>query len=201
LGKDYDGGYLANLEDVKKTDRLYSLGIGNDISFEEDFAEFNNCTIDAYDGTIETPPFSFFTGNRRFHRENIVMGRMNKIIGNAHNVFLKCDIEGSEYEILDELIENSFRFSGMVIEFHEIHKYHLFNELTSFIAKIDLKLIHVHANNNSYTEILDEGVFIPDCIELTFTSSKNIEYRKHIELPHKLDMPNAKEREDFRIVF
>jgi hypothetical protein len=203
LGKDNDGGYLVNKEDILKSSRLLSFGIGNDISFEEDFVKLNECEIDAYDGTI-AESFEFFKGKRFLHKENIGSKEGNKnlveVLRDSNNIFLKCDIEGSEYDILEELITYSKRFSGIVIEFHQISKYALFNELTNFISKIDLKLIHIHANNNSYSFTPDE-IYIPDCVELTFTSSNNIEYRSNIQLPNSLDMPNAKERDDFRIIF
>jgi hypothetical protein len=197
IGKNNDGGYLVNKQDIIKSDRLVSFGIGDDISFEQDFYSFNSCDIEAYDGTVDKPA-SFFEGNKEFYKKNIYRNTIDCIL-NRSNTFLKCDIEGSEYDILDYLISNSNLFSGIVIEFHEINKYVLFNELTNFISKTNLKLVHVHANNNSYIETPTE--IIPDCLELTFTSSNNIEYKKHIALPHTLDMPNEVSRLDIPIVF
>jgi len=37
LGKNYDGGYLIDINSIKNTKTLLSLGIGDDWSFEEDF--------------------------------------------------------------------------------------------------------------------------------------------------------------------
>lgn len=197
LGKENDGGYLVNVIDVKKTSRLLSFGIGSDISFEEDFIKINDCKIDAYDGTIEKIP-EFFKDNKVFHTTNIEYNFHEYVYLDQNNIFLKCDIEDSEYLILDALIRKSKNFSGIVIEFHKVHDYARFNLLTNFIAKTHLKLIHVHANNNSYIETNDR--FIPDCLELTFTSSDNIMYTD-IELPHNLDMPNTSQRNELNIVF
>jgi len=203
VGKDYDGGYLINYKDVLKSTRLISLGIGNDVSFEEDFVEINNCQVDAYDGTIENQTEFFSSPNKTLHITNIGHGIGNKKLSDIlteedRNVFLKCDIDGAEYEILDELIEHSHRFSGIAIEFHEVYDYTLFNLVSNFISKTDLKLIHTHLNNNSYVETLNG--YLPDCIELSFTSSGNISL-SNITLPHKLDMPNMQSRDDFRISF
>lgn len=203
LGKDHDGGYLVNREDVLKTTRLLSLGVGNDISFEEDFIKLNDCPIDAYDGTIDKN-VSFFSGaNRNLHLENIGHGigttKLSHILSEEdRNVFLKCDIEGSEYEILNELIMHSHKFSGMVIEFHDIYESPLYNAISNFMSKIDLKLVHTHMNNHSYAE--SPTGYLPGCIELSFTSSKNIALAG-VSLPHKLDMPNLSTRDDFRITF
>ena len=179
------------------------MGIGNDTSFEEDFVKINDCQIDAYDGTIEKDVDFFTIPNRNLHTVNIGHGLGNKKLSDIladedRNVFLKCDIEGSEYEILNELIIHSHKFSGIVIEFHDVYEYPLFNLLSNFISKIDLKLIHTHMNNHSYIEATNG--YLPGCIELSFTSSKNISLTS-VSLPHKLDMPNTAERDEFRITF
>jgi len=203
VGKENDGGYLVSYEDVMKTNKLISFGVGNDTSFEEDFLKLNDCPLDAYDGTdIEIP--SFFDGNnRKLFRENIGYKsnckKLLDVIGDINsNIFLKCDIEGSEYEILDDLILNSYKFCGIVIEFHDVYQSFLFNEVTNFISKIDLKLAHIHMNNYSYAE--SPNGYLPGCVEMTFTSSKNISL-KLPDLPNKLDMPNAPDREEFGILF
>ena len=197
LGKDNDGGYLVNKLDVEKTKGLLSFGIGNDISFEEDFTKLNKCPIDAYDGTIENTN-KFFSGNKKFYNKNIDKDFLSYVDIERSNLFLICDIEDSEYSILDILVRKSKNFTGMVIEFHSVHDYSRFNLLTNFIAKNHLKLIHVHANNNSYIET--PTVILPDCLELTFTSSDNIIYDE-VKLPHSLDMPNSTQRSELEIVF
>jgi hypothetical protein len=202
LGRQHDGGYLVNELDVSKTTRLISLGIGDDLSFEQDFLSRNPCPISAYDGTIDRK-----FENISYHKINIGSKegetRFSSLLQSVdRNVFLKCDIEGSEYGILNDIIVNDEKFSGIVIEFHDVHQYPLFNELSSFIAKIKLKLVHVHLNNYSYLEI--PGGYLPGCMELTFTSSNNVQLAtttNNIELPHRLDSPNAPERSDFRITF
>jgi hypothetical protein len=204
LGRENDGGYLVNRHDVEKSTRLLSFGIEDDISFDEDFVKINDCKVDAYDGTIDRN-FDFFSSpNRTLHRVNIGYKTNCKQIQDIidkqeSNVFLKCDIEGSEYEILDELIIHSDQFSGIVIEFHDVYQYPLFNLVSNFISKIGLKLIHTHMNNISYAE-LPNGDCLPGCIELTFSSSKNVTLSKVI-LPHQLDMPNTTSRDEFRILF
>jgi len=49
VGKDNDGGYLVNEKDILKTDKLISFGIGEDISFEEQFCHIKNIPVVAYD--------------------------------------------------------------------------------------------------------------------------------------------------------
>jgi hypothetical protein len=204
LGKDNDGGYLVNKSDIEKSKKLISFGIKDDWSFEEDFIKINDCAIDAYDGTInaddEVKLKTFFGGNKIYIPKNIG-NKQNQISFDStisEDCFLKCDIEGSEYDILDDIIINTKKLTGIVIEFHDIQYYDQFNLITNFIGKIDQKLVHVHINNCSYAES-DKGC-IPYVVELTFTSSQNIEW-KEVKLPHVLDMPNCAERDDFRIMF
>jgi hypothetical protein len=200
LGKDHDGGYLVNKLDILNSTRLFSFGIGDDISFEAAFSDLNSCPIDAFDGTISKVD-SFFEGTNRFHSSNIGLKYTRPadlFSAEDTNVFIKCDIEGAEYEILNDLIIHSSKISGLVIEFHDVYQYPLFNLLSNFIAKTSLKLIHTHLNNHSYIET--PSGYLPGCIELTFTASNNIMLEEPI-LPHVLDMPNTPLRDEFRILF
>lgn len=202
LGKDNDGGYLVNEKDVKNSICLLSFGIGADISFEEQFIKQNElCNIIAYDSTIVNEHDNFFVGKNELHKENIGRNNIKNVIDNRESIFLKCDIDGSEYEILHDLLESAHKFTGAVIEFHGISSYNNFNELTNFISKFDLRIIHIHINNYAYV-IRQDGTFTPDVIELTFSSLKeNTRIIKNVPLPHPLDMPNNPKDDEFRISF
>lgn len=206
LGKDNDGGYLVNIEDVKKSNALISFGIGTDISFEKDFLTHNHCEVKAFDGTIDETDTTFFKGNKVFTKKNIAVedtestislpSILSAVVGKA---FLKCDIDGVEYDIFDQIINNSHRFSGIVIEIHDIAALANFDRLADFIAKLDLQLIHLHMNNYSYYD--HNGVITPNVIELTFTSSFNTVLKRDLSLPHRLDMPCNPEGKDFLVIF
>ena len=45
---------------------------------------------------------------------------INQILKNtlSNNIFLKIDIEGFEYRILDQILINQDKIQGLVIEFH-----------------------------------------------------------------------------------
>ena len=200
VGKNNDGGYLVNKNDINQTDILISFGIGDEWSFENYF----NCQIYAYDGQI-APLKNFDSLNRTFINKNV--GKENKntqvsissILDKKFNVFLKCDIDGGEYQILDELIEYAQIFTGIVIEFHTISKNSNFNHIVNFISKIGMKLVHTHINNYFYY-ITPNGI-IPDTIELTFSSANNLIYNPKLTLPHILDQPNNPDNNEIQIVF
>jgi len=111
----------------------------------------------------------------------------------SNNIFLKIDIEGSEYRFLDSIIKNQSRFSGLAIEFHDCD-IHL-NKIEEFIKNFKLNLIHAHANNYAPIRLEDK---LPLAIELTFSKYGNIS--DEILLPNKLDMPNNKNKEEIEII-
>jgi hypothetical protein len=193
LGSNDDGGYLVNQYDILKTNTLISFGIGEDWSFENNFVEHNNCKVYGYDGTIETPE-DYSLNNKEFINKNVGRRTTDKqlsvssILESKEDVFLKCDIEGSEYEILEDLIKHSHIFTGMVIEFHDTNLDKNLDNIVNFIAKIGLRLVHVHINNWYYL-ITPYGI-IPTTLEITFSSSNNLVYDTLLSLPHRLDMPN-----------
>ena len=110
------------------------------------------------------------------------------------NFFLKIDIEGSEYRILDDLINNSKSIVGIAIEFHDVDL-HL-EKISNFIEKIDLDLVHIHANNYSKPNI--QG--IPTAIELTFARNP-IKIGTNLNLPHKLDQKNDPNSKNIDLYF
>ena len=112
---------------------------------------------------------------------------------NFKNIFLKIDIDGSEYRFLDDLIANKNRLTGLVIELHDCDM-HL-KEIENFIKNFGLKLVHVHANNFAPIR-LDDG--LPLVLELTF--SKYASTLDTYKLPHILDMPNNKNDAEINLV-
>ena len=114
----------------------------------------------------------------------------NKI--RTDNVFIKIDVEGSEYRFLDSIIENQKQISGLIIEFHncDIH----LQAIEQFIIAIDLNLVHIHANNYAPLRLDD---CLPLVLELTFSKYGAADYTPI--LPHKLDMPNNKNKSEIQI--
>jgi hypothetical protein len=217
VGKNNDGGYLLNKNDILKSECLLSFGIKDDWSFEDQFLKIKDCPLFGYDNSVNDDMLKdkvlyesykeFFTGTKqhitknigKYDREN-ELSFLSVIKNKGNNIFLKCDIEGCEYDILNDILMHTKLFSGIVIEFHDIQDNFKLNEMANFVSKLDQKLVHVHINNCSYIQI-GENQYIPSVVELSFTSSDNIKLKKHIIFPNSLDMPNCPEREDFTIVF
>jgi hypothetical protein len=111
----------------------------------------------------------------------------------SKNIFLKIDIEGSEYRFLHDIVANEERITGLVLEFHDVD-IHL-NKIEKFINELSLNLVHVHANNY---RPLREDDDLPFVLELTFSKHSNVS--TDYNLPHELDMPNNKNGIEYEIL-
>ena len=113
--------------------------------------------------------YNYFLHNiLNFTNKNIGLKKglsFSKIIEGKKNIFLKVDIEGSEYRILEEIIIAKNQLIGLAIEFHDfdLNK----NKVYNFIDNIGMELIHL--NVNELGGLSSEN--FPLVIELTF--SKN----------------------------
>ena len=123
---------------------------------------------------------------------NTVFNRVN-----SNKIFLKIDIEGSEYRILEDLIKYQNNISGLVIEFHNIDLH--MERILEFIKNFNLKLIHTHGQNPGGKDYLDINGD-PIQIELTFSSYSEF---KHIDpcIPHELDQPSDSRYKDNDLKF
>lgn len=144
----------------------------------------------------------FFVGNRQHIKKFVGLNAsgahcsMDEIFSktDSKKLFLKIDIDSSEYRILETLIKNKERICGIAIEFHDCDT--RINEIKHFVEKIGLKLIHVHANNWAPIRTEDS---LPTVLELTF--SKHAKVINQSYLPHKYDMPCNKLSNEINLEF
>jgi len=205
LGQDYDGGYIVNRMDIEKSDILISMGVKDDWSFEIDFSKINDCELVSLDKESHVSRDDvFYRDHRQMIYKNIGLESSPDTIPFAHilnlstnKIFLKMDVEGDEYKFLDLLIQNSHKFSAICVEFHYLNESNNFDKLVNFIGKIDHKLVHLHPNNCGMA--LDKNW--PHVMELSFTSSDNINYDPSLTLPHSLDMLCCPEGMDYNVTF
>jgi len=102
----------------------------------------------------------------------------------SNKIFLKIDIEGGEYRLLDSIIENQDRLTGMVMEFHDCDL-HL-GLIENFLSKFSLSLVNIHANNNG---AIDNRTGIPHALELSF-SSQAVASNEFCSYPNSIDQTN-----------
>lgn len=130
---------------------------------------------------------------------------LDKILSNfkeKKSVFLKIDIEGSEYQIINEIKKYSQIINSIVIEFHELNKKKNFLKMINFIKNNHpFKIVHIHGNNFSKIDRYGN----PSCLELTLVNSNYIHVEKIRSIDtyplKRLDFPNLKRQKDIKINF
>ena len=113
----------------------------------------------------------------------------------SNKIFLKIDIEGGEYRLLDSIIENQNRLTGMVMEFHDCDLHIALIE--NFLSKFSLSLVNIHANNSGP---IDDKTGIPVSLELSF-SSQAVESNDFCSYPNSIDQTNNSFEDEIIINF
>ena len=158
IGNYSDGGYvlLDDLDDIKIA---YSIGISNIISFDKDLAD-KGIDLFMYDHTIENLPFN----HKKFHWQKIgLTSELHKnqnmktiyelLKENGHleekNMILKIDIEGNEWDILNEIQDNILiKFKYIILELHflKIENYEIYLNCLKKLSK-NHQVFHIHCCN------------------------------------------------------
>jgi len=116
-------------------------------------------------------------------------------------VFVKIDIEGSEYRILDDVIRHSQNIVSIAIEFHDVDV--LVERFNSLVEKIkrDFYIVHIHGNNMGGTT--PSG--FPIAPEITFLNKRFFSSPpppSHLKYPlARLDQPNNPRLQEFTFEF
>ena len=185
LGKNYDGGYVVC--EAAPYDLLLSGGVSDDISFEQEFlARYTQLEGKVLDGTVVSLPSP--CSRLTFERRNVISKTFLEDLLFHENVFVKMDIEGSEYEWLESLSDEALsHIKQMVIEFHRPRSWSVLSRL----AKTHW-LVHLHGNNfGSITTV--SGVKVPEVFECTYLRKDGqLLHRNSTPFPTILDMPNDK---------
>jgi hypothetical protein len=149
---------------------------------------------------------AFFTGpNRHFAQkvtnrpanENEVdlTSALDRLAGRS--VFVKMDIEGSEYRVFQQLVTNEDRIVGACIEFHDVEPLRPVFDMAIDALLSRYVIAHVHPNN--YAQVADDG--LPDALEITFVNrrlAKETTERQNIYLAG-LDQANDPARPELAI--
>ena len=119
----------------------------------------------------------------------------------AIEVFVKMDIEGSEYRVLDDLLRHSANIAAMAIEFHDVDI--LSDRFNSLVGKImcNFHIVHLHGNNMGGTTPYG----FPIAPEITFLNKrffKSPPSPSRLKYPvHGLDRPNHPRLPEFTFEF
>ena len=116
-------------------------------------------------------------------------------------LILKIDIEGDEFEILNDINLYSDKIHTLIVEFHELDK--KLNDFEKLIKNINKEFYIIHIHGNNYSKCGENG--IPNTLEITFLNSKmffkNQKKTKDNFPIYNLDFPNDPTKKDIQINF
>ena len=147
--------------------------------------------------------YSFFKHPRVHHRLNVgydsrksvSLSTLLKKENPKTPIFIKMDIEGSEYRVLDDLLKHSSIISGLVVEFHDVDLHR--ERILSFVEGFPLTLVHTHSNNCGQ---LVDPAGDPITLELSFSACPT-ETASRPSIPHPLDQKNCPHEKDLPLRF
>ena len=162
---------------------------------------------------IKFKSYFFFVNHKKvkFYKEKITYKSEKKLkfttvteafdrLNIKKKLILKIDIEGSEYQIIDDIINNYKNIEMILLEFHEIDlKEHFFIECVKKLL-INFDIIHLHGNNHCKQS--NSG--IPVALEITMVNKlhrpKEIHYETNFP-KQDLDFPNNPNEKDIYFSF
>lgn len=204
IGGDGDGGYVM-LDPGLEGGVAYSLGISPHSPWDLEMAS-RKYNVFQFDGTIESPPDAH--PNLHFQKVNIVSSK-NSGVGKSleqlfhelghdaeNNIILQMDIEGAEWDVLQDLTESQMsKFRQIIIELHG-----LMPTDVRLPDKLDVlrtisrthKPVHIHLNNCCSEQSLKEGLlFYSPVYEVTYVRTHDHSFKPCTEtFPTSLDSPN-----------
>jgi hypothetical protein len=180
LGGVNDGGYFV-AKDYLPQDGIICLGVGSDISFEQDLAS-EKVEIHFYDDSVNQLPKKL--QNSKFYKLRVgEKGISLREILERHkgkSLLLKCDVEGSEWNLFDHASKETLEaFDQIVVEFHHIQ--YLYNQDHYDLYKRVFEKLHVshspiHSNSNNYgAYFILGGYLVPELLEVTYINRRLID--------------------------
>ena len=150
---------------------------------------------------------SFFKLHARHFQEKIVATKHKRHEATLKDVFSRCsiepvflkiDIEGSEYQIIEDILLFAHRIVALVIEFHDTENRDRFCRAVKRLQS-RFEIVHLHGNNCAPRAT--DG--LPQVIELTLISHNSHQIGvKRAMLPiENLDSPNHEGWPDYLLQF
>ena len=173
-GDNKDGGYVI-VDDLTISDTLFSIGVGDNITFDID-CENQVSRIVLVDDSV--PYFEIPNSNYFLHRKKLGAYEDNSRITidkllntyQSKDYILKIDIEGNEWEILSSIESATIiKFRQIIIEFHalfDMAQSELILKALNNLLKTHLPVV-IHPNNIGGYCVIGSSIF-PNVFETTW---------------------------------
>lgn len=180
LGKSKYGTYVIPEYALQKSDAVIGYGIEDDIGFEEQTSDIYNTNAYGYDCGIK----NIYIKNKKCHFKNECIGTDKYILVNKHQTsskqlhsfganiaklglnkkkyFVKMDIAGAEYNVMDDILKNSNNITGIAIVIHmpTADKILLANQMLSKIEK-NFILVERFSHPNPFLKLKNANLSYP----------------------------------------
>jgi hypothetical protein len=173
-GDDSDGGYVI-VDDLTNNDTLFSIGVGDNISFDISCENqvFKIILVDDSVPYFEIPNSNYYLHRKKLGAyENDSHITVDKLLTTykSKDYILKVDIEGNEWKILSSLESTSIlKFRQIIIEFHNLFdmaQSDLILKGLNNLLKTHLPVV-AHPNNIGGYCVIGNVVF-PNVLETTW---------------------------------
>lgn len=208
VGSAHDGGYVQ-LDDISTLQLTLSFGVGDNDSWDVAMAE-KGLSVQQFDHTVEAAPSSHPLLS--FHRKEVATVSSATCVSLSElveglpedrpSVILKMDIEGAEWDVLDQARESDLaKIAQFVCEFHslsELRDLGFYCRARRVLEKLNnhFAVVHVHGNNFGGLENV-HNIALPEVIEVSFASRRLYSFSPCAEIfPTPLDAPNDPTRAD-----
>lgn len=213
VGPEYDGGYYVL--DLFSKPLLISGGAGKNIDFELFFAD-RGSEVHLFDGSNVKERHNFksirfhdsFLGNSRLNKgyqdlSEFLTKNINPVEIKEKGLYLKLDIEGAEYIVLEQILSLLDNFDQIIIEFHEF--YRITNEefrksLAKVLTVLQESFLSLSFTSNNWDRFFHIGdLFMPNTFEVTLIHKRHSSMVKDIPTsdllrqqnnPRKLPIPS-----------
>jgi hypothetical protein len=210
VGSPGDGGYVQ-LDDLEGVTHAFSFGVCDDDAWDLEMAQAG-VPVEQFDHSVESAPSTHPL--LHFHRKMIaahpgpdreslaaLVAEFSK--SEKPDLFLKMDIEGSEWDVLDATPEALLaKHAQIVCEFHDLSQLlspHFYFRAKRVFEKLHrlFAVTHVHANNCVPFNLL-ANIPLPEVLEISFANRARYRFEPSDEVfPTPLDAPCSPQRPDY----
>lgn len=205
-----DGGYVQ-IDDLAGVTHAFSFGVCDNDSWDLAMAQAG-VPVEQFDHSVNGAPSKHPL--LRFHQKMIAATASDQTAtladlvheysnASAPHLFLKTDIEGSEWDVFDQSPEDVIaKNTQIVCEFHDLLNLRA-SEFRSRAKRVFEKLhrhfvvTHVHANNCAPIGLVAQ-IALPDVIEISFANRQRYTFEPSDEtFPTALDAPCSPSHLDY----